>query len=316
MRRGLSAGIAVVWMLAVLAWSSTAWAQNCTNAEVPSMSVSSMNAGNYNPFTTFTPVIVTVIVQTTRSCALALTFSRGSLPAIMSSGAFTVQYQVEAVGGGASYLTSTLPPAAGNRLNFLAPAAGFHTVQVHLRVLAGQVVNAATYSDTGLTARIYNIRTIGNPQQRRSVTVTPQATVVRTCSLGVASPSSLSFSAAEIPQGLPNPAIVKSTTLSAACTAPTFLRLTGSALTPSPAIPLASGFDNFINYRAVASFGAATTTLNSTTTPATSVSAARNVASGPTTTGTVNVDVNLLTGQSVSAGSYSGVLTVTIDPNL
>jgi len=148
------------------------------------------------------------------------------------------------------------------------------------------------------------------------VVVTPQATVVATCSLGVASPASLSFSAPEIPQGVPSPAIVKSTALSAACTAPTFLRLTGSALTPSPAIPPASGFDNFINYRAVGSFGAASTTLNTTTTPTTAVSPTRNVTSGPITTGTVNVDVNLLAGQPVIAGTYSGVLTVTIDPNL
>lgn len=316
MRRGLASSIAIVWLLAMLACSSSAWAQNCSNAQVPSMSVSSMNAGNYNPFATFTPLIVTVAVQTTRACSLALTFSRTTLPAVMSSGGFTLQYQVEAVGGGTSYLTATLPPAAGNRLSFVAPAAGFHTVQVQVRVLAGQVVNAASYSDTGLTARIYNIRNNGSLQQRRTAAVTPQATVVSTCSLGVASPSSLSFAAAEIPQGVPNPAIVKSTALTAACTAPTFLRLTGSALTPSPAIPSASGFDNFINYRAVGSFGAATTTLNTTTTPATSVSAARNVASGPTTSGTVNVDVNLLSGQPVSAGSYSGVLTVTIDPNL
>jgi len=90
MRQALATGIVVGWLLAVLACCSTAWAQNCSSAQVPSVSVSSMNAGNYNPFSTFTPMIVTVTVQTTRDCALALTFSRASLPAIMSSGAFTL----------------------------------------------------------------------------------------------------------------------------------------------------------------------------------------------------------------------------------
>ncbi len=234
----------------------------------------------------------------------------------MASGANSLAYTVRQNGGGATYITSTSPAPAANTVTMsVTGGAGTRTQQVEMLIPANQWVSDGTYSDAAVEVRLYSsILSFGFVVATR--VVTPQATVPRVCRLDPPSSPVISFVPAEIPNALPNPAIVKSTTLSASCTSPTFLRLTGSALTATPAIPPASGFDNFINYRAVGSFGAASTTLVTTTTPATSVSSTRNVASGPTTSGTVNVDVNLLTGQPVSAGSYSGVLTVTIDPTL
>jgi hypothetical protein len=82
-------------------------------------------------------------------------------------------------------------------------------------------------------------------------------------------------------------------------------------LTP---ISAASGLDNFIHWRAQGTFSAATATL-STNSAATVISSATNVASGATSGATITINVNLIAGQPLLAGTYTGVLTVTVDPN-
>jgi hypothetical protein len=44
-------------------------------------------------------------------------------------------------------------------------------------------------------------------------------------------------------------------------------------------------------------------------------SASRNTAAGAVTEGVVRVDVNLLAGKPLLPGTYSSILTVSIDPN-
>lgn len=303
-------------LLVVVLSPTRASAQFCGPANILAFSVSSMNAGTYNPGGSAGSLLVTLSVTTNQSCSLRASFIRTSLPPVMTSGASTLDYTVRQIGGGATYITATSPAPAANTVTMsVTGGAGTRTQQVEMLVPANQWVSDGSYTDGAVVVRLYSsILSFGFVVATR--TVTPQVTVPRVCRLDPPSTPVISFVPAEIPQGVPNPAIVKSTTLGASCTSPTYLRLTGSALTGTPAIPPASGFDHFINYRAVGSFGAASTTLVTTTSPATAASAVRNVASGPTLSGTVNVSVNLETGQTVSAGAYSGVLTVTIDPSL
>ncbi len=82
---------------------------------------------------------------------------------------------------------------------------------------------------------------------------------------------------------------------------------------PSAAIAPRSGFDAFINWRAAAAFGNATATL-STNTASKADSHYKNVAHGPTLNGSISVGINLLKGKPLIAGTYSGTLTVAIDP--
>lgn len=83
----------------------------------------------------------------------------------------------------------------------------------------------------------------------------------------------------------------------------------------TPAVASVAGFDNFIDWQATATLGSATATL-ATNALSTVTSASYNVPSGTTVGGSVGVDVNLIAGQRLQSGNYTGVLTVTVDPTL
>lgn len=309
--RGLAKMIGV-FLLTV----APAAAQYCPPANISAFSASSMAVGTYSPFVATVPKIVTITITTRAACAISLYFFRDPQAPVMTQGASNLTYQIEQAGGGNSYvyLSGYLAPAA-NRIDIVTTGAQTVTRQVQVRVDAGQIVTAGNYSDTNVTM-ILASQQLGLWYLVAQTTVTPTATVAAVCRLDAPSPSSLSFASSEIPNAVPNPAIVKNATMTAACTAPTVLRLTGSALTLTPSAPGAAGFDDFINYRAAGTFGSASTTLNTTTTSSSATSSGKNVASGATTSGSVSVNVNLVAGNTAMAGTYSGVLTVTIDPNL
>lgn len=84
---------------------------------------------------------------------------------------------------------------------------------------------------------------------------------------------------------------------------------------PVGSIPAQTGFDNFINWQAAGTFGNASTALN-TVSASQATSATKNTPSGVTTSGTIGVNVNLVDGNPIIAGSYQSTLIVTIDPNL
>jgi hypothetical protein len=276
-----------------------------------------MDVGTYDPFSATVTKSVTISVITDKNCSSSFTFLRNPATPTMTLGTGSLSYQIEAVGGGSSYVVSSITglPAA-NRIDFTTLGLRASTATVQVRIAASQIVAAGTYTDTGVTLILASQANNGTWSQIASTAVMPSATVPKVCRLDTPSPASISFAASEIPGGTPNPATIKSTTMTAACTAPTILRLTGSALALTPAASSFTGFDDFINYRAVGSFGAAISTLTTTTTSGSASSVAKNVASGVTTAGSVSVNVNLIAGNPAMAGTYSGVLTVTIDPNL
>jgi len=291
-------------------------AQYCPPSNITALSATTMNVGTYDPFSATVPRIVTITVTTTASCAISLWFFRDPITPIMTQGTSQLTYQIEQVGGGNTYvgITGFLAPAA-NRFDIVTVGGQTVTRTVQVRVVASQIVQSGAYSDTNVSM-ILASRSGGNWFLVRQTTVTPAATVASVCRLDAPSPSSLAWTAVDIPRGVPNTAVVRNSTMTAACTAPTIVRLTGRALALTPTAPAASGFSNVINYRAIGTFGAATATLNTTTTVTSASSPTRNVASGATTSGSVGVSVNLVAGGIAMAGTYTGVLTVTIDPNL
>lgn len=281
------------------------------------------NIATYDPFAvgdSMATVAITITSTANQACTAAISFARTPTNAQMSAGASTLNYVIEPAGGGNSlittgYVSGSSPPAA-NRIGVTVPANGSATANIRVRIPAGQVVGSGTYQDNLVQLLLIGLDNSNQPQSSKTGPLfAPQTTVIAKCTMPPPSSSSLNFSSA-ISNGQPNEAMKQTVSFSnVQCTAPTKLRLTGAALQPTPAIGPRSGFDNFINFRAQGSFGSATSTLTTTQTSQSVDSSQKNVASGATTSGQIDVDVNLVNGQPIIAGSYSGTLTVSIDPS-
>jgi hypothetical protein len=189
------------------------------------------------------------------------------------------------------------------------------SVTVRVRVPARHVRPAGDYADNSVALILVGLN--DHHQAHRLIVrklFKPTAKVIAKCVLPPPSPPMHNFTAA-ISHGLPDPAQTRTSTFAnVQCTAPAKVRLVGGAMQPPAAIPPRSGFDNFINWRAAATFGNANAIL-STNTASQADSLYKNVASGPTLSGSISVGINLLKGRPLIAGTYSGTLTVAIDPN-
>ena len=299
---------------------SQSWAQ-CATGQV-GLTTSGATLAPYNPFAAKAIRTITVSVKNNSlsQCDLSLSFpSTSTTQAPMTNGAgSTLNYIVEnAANNKIIFYTGGTPVAADrveiNNLN----AGATRNVTVDVSALIGQVVADGTYNDSGMEVHVFN--RAGSVLTRIGQKSFPvSATVAKICKLDPPSLTSLNFNSA-ISNGRANPGVTKATSFTnVQCTAPTIVRLSGAALQPVPAIAARANFDNFIGWHAVGTFGGATSTLNATaSTVTTADSAAKNVASGATSNGTIGVTVNLLdSGKPILAGTYSGVLTVTIDPTL
>lgn len=311
--RGVRWLAGVVAMVCALAAGGPAWAANCNASDITTFSATSANAGNYNPFLSQVTKTVTVSVTATKACDLAISFQRATSPAMGP-----LSYTIGAVGGGGNYVYSSGLPTALNwvAISFTSATGGSTTRDIQITLGGGSIVADGTYSDTTISMELFDLQ--GATKRIKTGAFVPQATVIKVCKLDPPSLTSLNFNSA-ITNGRASPGVTKATSFTnVQCTAPTIVRLSGAALQPVPAIAARPNFDNFIGWRAIGTFGGATSTLNATTSTVTTAdSATKNAASGATTSGTIGVTVNLLdSGKPILAGTYSGVLTVTIDPIL
>lgn len=170
---------------------------------------------------------------------------------------------------------------------------------------------AGSYSDQ-LTLQIYN-REGGQRILVGAAAVTVTAQVVDSCQLAMPGAIALNFSG-DVATGTPAGA-VQNLTFNVNCTGPARVQLSGAALSNGTAAP-SGAFDNFIDYRAVTTFGSASATLTtngsapvSVVSPSTSNLAGNNLP--------VSVNVNLIARRPlVGNRTYSGVLRITVDPTL
>ncbi len=290
----------------------------------PSATPTATTLPPYDPFSTSDTVVdinLSITVPLVSVCSAALSFTRTG-PVVMSQGASTLQYSIETASGqtllqAMGYVANS-SPASGNRKDFTVLLGVTAQVPVRIRVPAGQFVAAGNYSDPQLLLTVVGLTDLLGTLPGvllTQPTFTPSIQVISKCVLPAPSSSTLDFTSA-ISNGHPNPGVVQSTVFNnVRCTAPSVLRLSGSAMQPVPTIAGQTGFDNFINWRAAGTFGNASTVLG-TNSASQATSATKNTPSGATTNGTIGVDVNLLNGNPIIAGSYRGTLTVTIDPNL
>lgn len=300
----------------VMARAHEAHAQtNCSNVNNASLASATLITAtpSYKPFSGSTLTYsFNMTVQNTNgsACSIALILARPSAPLVMTNGTFTLNYNLDYNGV--------------NIVNIGGPSSGYYTTvfgnstynfsTYNLTIAANQTSAAAgTYADTQVAVYLYAYRF--GWRQVRSYTLTLGASIDKTCVMQAPSPATLNFTSA-ISLGIPNPGNVLSSTIAGVnCTSPAKLTLSGSAMQHTPPVAAVAGFDSFINWQATATLGSASATL-ATNAVSTVTSASYNVPSGTTVGGAVGVDVNLLAGQRLRSGNYSGVLTVTVNPTL
>jgi hypothetical protein len=301
---GLGAALLGLWSM-----MSAALAANCVPSNITLFTVSSVTMGNYSPYSS-APLTATftVTISTNANCT-------------------NLFFAVTAAGGtfaptapGLSYTLPGSPPTPGNELKV-----NVHNTTVTrtftVQIAPGQLAPAGSHTTSNapaIRANLY-LRERGDLIQppARSAPVYISVFVQPACQLPAPSLSTVDFTAA-LTTGLPNPAIVRSVVFTgASCLAPTRIRISGAALQPAAATPPRAGFDALINWQAQATFGLATAVLATTgTTPTQATSTTRNTSGSGSTSGNIQVNINLLPGTRPQAGSYSGTLTVTIDPTL
>ena len=289
----------------------------CAIEQVLSIRPSLANLGTYTPPDMPAAVRVDITIELKTSgegtCHGALTFYRAGLPAAMrvDGGSATRGYTIQSAPAGGDALLFAAWPPVGRTLDFTVQA-GWGTRSVTLPVYVAAASGwsqSGPYADTVLVKVID--RAAGGWRIVRYRPFTVAAAVGQACDLPAPSISSLDFSSA-IKNGLANTTSLTVTFSGVACSAPARIRLHGEPLI-NPMIPPAANFDNFIDWRADATFGAARALLDTRQTNEVT-SAARNVVSGATQAGVITVEVQLVAGRPVVAGHYSNVLTVSIDP--
>jgi hypothetical protein len=283
---------------------------SCLPSDITGITYTGTALPPYNPFTPFAPKLVTVTVSTARACALELAFLSLSSPAKLT-GSGSLNYDIQLPSNDVSLIYVGGTPATTAHIDIGAGNIGSTTVQI--RLPAGQVVGDGVYSDASVVSQIFD-KSGAVLTLLKTANLPLSGSVVRACQFTAPTSPTLNFTAA-ISNGLPRPGFVQSVTFqNVSCTAPSILRLSGNAmLLTQPASPT-TVFDNLINYRASASFSGANTVLD-TSSGGDVASATRNTLVGAVTEGVVSVDVTLLAGKPLLPGTYSSILTVSIDPN-
>lgn len=244
------------------------------------------------------------------ACSIALVIVRPTAPLLMTNGASTLNYDLDFNGNA---VVNFGAPSTGWFLT--APGNGTGTFNTYnLTIPANQTAAAAgAYADNEVLVYLYAFRNGWNFV--RTYALSLRATIDRTCVMSAPSPASLDFTSA-ISLGLPNSAFVLSSSIGGVnCTSPSRVTVSGTVMQRTPAVGAVPGLDNFINWQATATLGSASATL-ATNAGSSATSASYNVLSGTTVGGIVGVDVNLIQGQRLQSGNYTGVLTVTVDPTL
>ena len=157
------------------------------------------------------------------------------------------------------------------------------------------------YSDASLVAQVFD-KTGSTFTLLRAQTMPVSGAVTKVCQFTQPSAPTLNFTSA-IANGLPEPDHVRSLTFDGlSCTAPTIVRLSGNAMQPQQPIGASPGFDSQIHYRASARFNAASAVLD-TRVASEASSTMRSTTMGATVNGSMSVDVNLLAGKPLLAGT-------------
>lgn len=280
---------------------------------VPTVSVASA----FNPFTADVIQAATITIENKAAgdCINAfLAFQHAGANPVMVSGANMLDYGIETTSG--SPLTYTGGAPGGNILTFSVSGNSSAVLNFQVRIPTGTGNNtlaiAGDYASSLASPVTVNVFAPTSAIVTSGV-VDVSASVTPVCELPIPSATSLDFTAA-ISQGMPNAGTVLSISFAnIRCNGPARLELIGDALRRTEA-GSASGFDNFINFRAVANFDGAAADLTTTSAAGDDSDVSTSTSSAATSSGSMDVDINLVPGNTLLAGSYSAVLTVRLTP--
>ncbi len=295
--------------VSIAAWwpACAALAANCVPSNITLFSATPAAFGAYSPYSPLAVTATFVVTIATNANCTNLYFGMTAASGTFAPTAPSLTYAI---------LGNPPSPSNSDKVNV-------HNTTVTLaytaRIAAGQLASGGLHSSlsgTPIRLELY-LKSSGNLIQpaARSIPLDASVLVLAGCSLPAPSVSNVDFTAA-LTTGIPNPAVVRTVTFSgASCIAPARIRLSGAALQPSAAMAQRPGFDTLIDWSAAASFGMASASLNTSGGSASTVtSASKNAGGIGPTSGNISVNINLQSNRRPQAGTYSGTLTVTIDP--
>lgn len=330
--------LAILMMLAALAALATGASATCTiNGTGMILSPVTASTGTYTSPTTPTAQAVALTVTGTYTtnagagtCMWAFSFQRGTYPPAtmaLSGGTATLPYTIQTTsGGGNTLLFSGTSVSTSNVLEGSFASAGANltnkafsvTSTIYFLMQPNSPQQGGSYSDS-LTFWYFNLTssTAGNSVYSSTFTVT--GTVTKTCTIGgVSNPSADNATIPITAAGAVTTTVINKSYASVACNTPSNLQLTSSngAVTTPTVAP--SGFQNFINYSASATFGGATATLDTSTNAGTGTAesgTAVSTSSSTTPSGTMTVAITpQAAAKPLLGGTYTDTLSITITP--
>lgn len=320
-----------VLALAGAAWSRPAQAACTINAPGLSISPVTANTGTYTPPTAPTTQSVTFIVNGTLTttgfggtCRIGIAWHRSSLPASMarSGGGATLPYTITSSGGSSVLYTGGGVPSTGNMVIASGSVGGGYfnapftaTLPANFLMQPGNPQRAGSYVD-GPTMHIFDINAFNVVTDLASFGFTVTGSVSSVCTIaGVSNPTADSASFPVSSVGVVSTATINKSYASVSCNSLTNViatSLNGGVKRSGSAV---SGFSNIIDYSAAATFGGATSNLNTSTIGGASGAEAGNAATtaSATPSGSLAVSITPANGaQPLLPGAYSDTLRITV----
>lgn len=339
MRRRLhSLLIGICGLMAVLL-SSPADARCTFNAAGLTITPVAASTGTYTPPTAPTSQSVAFTISGTYNttsaanplCTIAISFNRASLPATMarSGGGATLPYTITSLSGGGNTLLFTgggLPLAANTVSTSFTQAGTFLfnqpfsvTITAFFLAQPGSPQLNGSYSDTTPTVQIFEVRQgSGALTLRATRAFTVSGTVAKACTINnVATPAADTATIPVGATGAVNTTAIARSYLSVQCNGLSNLQSTSLSGAVKRAVAAPSGLTNLIDYSATATFGGASSTINTATVATATGAEAGDISATSTSTPSGTLAVTITPQSTVlplAKGNYTDTLRVTITP--
>jgi len=309
------------WAAALTAAAATLWAPGaaaqptCEEVRVqgaPHLTVSD----TYSPFAPadLTELVSLTIVNTgDEPCALALAFTAPNGGRLRNAGQI-LSYTLETAGGAPLLNPPNLPdPEAGNHVTMTLGAGQASSIGVRTRIFAGQMAAPGSYTDNAAELHLYHMPDDGFSARVRTTAFPVTVEVAAVCRLTPPRPAALDLTEDIDPDARPQGAWHNVRLRDAACNTASRLKLTAPALTRDGGTAPA-GFDDFIDFEAVARFQSVMATL--LTDGADAPAQAHSPQAGPDgASNSVAVQIRLRPGQPLAPGAYESTLTISLEPS-
>lgn len=321
-------GLCVLMMLASAPAASAACSVNSAGLSVTPVAA---NTGTYTPPTVPAAQTQAIVVSGTLrvtggggTCRVGMAFHRTSLPATMarSGGGATLAYGITTSGGTSLLYTGGGNPSTSNMYIAQGTIFGSYTALPFTATFPVQFAmspvdpqRAGSYSD-GPTLHIFSIGNGNNVTDVGSFGFTVTGTVSSVCTIGgVSNPTADSAAIPVSSAGVVSTAAINKAYANVSCNSLTNVVATSLNGGLKGSAAAASGFTDIIDYSVAATFGGATSNLNtsSVATAAGTETGSTATTSSATPSGSLSVSITPISAsQPLAAGSYSDTLRITV----